>query len=168
MIISLIIKRARWNERNVTTVLLDLHLKNPPEARIVLQNRELYLTSVSGTVRSNAWNGRKILRRILVHNETAPSDSSGRSSSLQFSENSFCNAIHDFFYWISSRHCPYTCWKYVKYILPFEGVEMFYVYFLAKLKLGSQTQMYFIWKIFVQLYFKSLTIYLCCSDERTL
>lgn len=43
------------------------------------------------------------------------------------------NAIHDFFYWTTSRHCPYTCWKYIKYILPLEGVEIFYVDFLVKL-----------------------------------
>lgn len=44
-----------------------------------------------GTVRSDAWN-REILRRILVHNEFCSQRSPplGRSSPLQFSENSFC------------------------------------------------------------------------------
>lgn len=80
--------KKKWTKRNNRSPRPAFEKSRFP--RIVLQKRELYLTSVSGTVRSNAWNGRKILRRILVHNETAPSDSSGRSSSLQFSENSFC------------------------------------------------------------------------------
>lgn len=54
-----------------------------------------------------------------------------RSSPLQFNENFF--SAHDFFYWTTSRYCPYTCWKYIKYILPLESVEIFYVDFLVKL-----------------------------------
>lgn len=85
-----------------------------------------------GTVRSDAW---KISRRILVHNEFCsqrfPSSGGPRhcnSMKIFFPR----NAIHDFFLLNNLEALP-MCWKYIKYILPLEGVEIFYVDFLVKL-----------------------------------
>lgn len=98
--------------------------------------------------RSDAW---KISRRILVHNEFCsqrfPSSGGPRhcnSMKIFFPR----NAIHDFFYWTTSRHCPYTCRKYIKYILPLEGFMLIFWSSCSTLIPEVETQMYPIWKIF--------------------
>lgn len=124
----------------MTIVFLDLHLKNQKKIK---KNPSKYRTSemlIIFNICARYRSIRCVKQRNIAKNSSSqrillpaipPSGGPRHCNSVKilFAR----NAIHDFFYWTSSRHCPYTSWKYVKYILPLEGVEMFYVDFPLKL-----------------------------------
>lgn len=124
----------------MTIVFLDLHLKNQKKIK---KNPSKYRTSemlIIFNICARYRSIRCVKQRNIAKNSSSqrillpaipPSGGPRHCNSVKilFAR----NAIHDFFYWTSSRHCPYMRWKYVKYILPLEGVEMFYVDFPLKL-----------------------------------